>query len=221
MLYCIQWIVFRMPGYIANSTVFTMRVTRNSRPDGNHRYNVTLPKQLGDEVLQGEGKTIKGVFDLDVVGWHHEHGESYPDIMLILTRETNPLIGTQRILQDAKWQKLFCLECGRDIVLMFPPDKSEMSYLGLCECGTTFYCDKRDQTMTQLGERAKNDMQILHNYDIRTGMHASDLHLDFDIESGELYHVFFSKIGIIPPDIRELNDVERERLREEHITPSR
>ena len=207
-----------MPRHRANTTVFPMRVTRNSRPDGDYRYNVTLPKRLGDEVWNGGA--IKGTFDLDVMDWHHEKGESYPEVMLWVVRATNLWIGTQRTLQDAKWEKLFCLECGRDVVLIFPPDASKVSYLSYCECGASFFSDKRDQTMIQLGEKSQYDnWRILHNYDVRTGMHASDLHPDFDIETGELFHVFFSKAGSLPADfpLRVLDDAERERLLQERV----
>ena len=85
-----------------------------------------------------------------------------------------------------------------------------------CACGASIFCDKRDNTLKQLGQKSQfeSEWQILHNYDVRTGMYASDQHPDFDMETGELYHVFCSKSGSLPQDfpLHKLDEDEKKRL---------
>ncbi len=191
-----------------------VRVVRNQRPDKKFQYKVTLSKEMGDRA--SSGSEVNGRFSL-FTGERSPEDFDNPELFMYFEENANPQIGTQRSLLGAKWEKAYCLSCGRPIEPIFPPDSSEVSYVMNCECGGSYYCDKSDSTSVQYESNPREGWEVLHNYDPRTGMYATNLDPDFDVfhQDAELTHLFCSKfVAVLPDDfpLRVLDSEEIERL---------
>ncbi len=190
------------------------RVVRNQRPDKKFQYKVTLSKAMGDRA--SNGLEVNGRFSL-FTGERSPEDFDNPELFIYFEETVNPQIGTQRNLLGAKWEKAHCLSCGRPVEPIFPPDSSEISYVMDCECGGSYFCDKRDSSSVQYDRNPREHWEVLHNYDPKTGMYATNLEPDFDVfnPEAELAHLFCSKgIAALPNDfpLRVLDSEEIERL---------
>ncbi len=195
-----------------------VRVVRNRRPDKEFQYKVTLSKEIGDRAARGA--EVNGSFSLFASDDSIEESDA-PELFMYFEENVNPQIHTQKSLLEAKWKKACCLSCGRDITPIFPPDSSEISYVMDCECGSSYFCDRKDSSSVQYDPNPMENWEVLHNYDSKTGMYATTLDPDFDVfnRDAELAHLFCSKsVAALPADfpLRVLDSKEIERLMKEH-----